>query len=177
MTPELRPRYWISEGWSVEDHSWVCSGGPAVTGHGLSGAVVGWYQPVLVVDEEQVKKVGGVRVVVLMKRVAIGRTAGGIEQAVGTRCRQEWHKHKMNRRQLVGTIGQRVQADGGREVPVEGQEVWEEWTGQAVVDTTWRRKIKGQWRASEQAVVRRGWSRNAVQDKDKVERDKVYDRG
>ena len=23
------------EGWSVEDHSWVCSGGPAVAGHGL----------------------------------------------------------------------------------------------------------------------------------------------
>ena len=38
------------EGWSVEDHSWVCSGGPAVTGHGLRGAVVGWYLPVLVVD-------------------------------------------------------------------------------------------------------------------------------
>ena len=96
---------------------------------------------------------------------------------MGIRCRQEWHRHKMNRRQLVGTTGQRVQADGGREVLVEGQEVWEEWTGQAVVDTAWRRKIKGQWRAREQAVVRRGWSKNAVQDKDKVERDKVYGRG
>ena len=43
------------EGWSVEDHSWVCSEGPAETGHGLRGAVVGWYLPVLVVDEEQTK--------------------------------------------------------------------------------------------------------------------------
>jgi hypothetical protein len=69
------------EGWSVEDHSWVCSEGPAVTGHGLRGAVMGWYlpAPVLVVDEEKVKS-GGVRVKVVMKRVAVGRTAGGVEQ-------------------------------------------------------------------------------------------------
>ena len=110
------------EGWSVEDHSWVCSEGPAVTGHGLRGAVVGWYLPVLVVDEEQMKS-GGVRVVVLMKRVAVGRTAGGVEQAVGIRCRQEWHRHRMSREQLVGITGQRVQADGGSEMLVEGQEV------------------------------------------------------
>ena len=58
-----------------------------------------------------------------------------------------------------------------------GQEVWEEWTGQAVEDTEWRRKNKGQWRAKEQAVVRRGWSGEVEQDKDKVDRDKVYDRG
>jgi hypothetical protein len=165
------------EGWSVEDHSWVCSGGPAVTGHGLRGAVVGWYLPVLVVNEQQMKRVGGVRVEVLMKRVAIGRTAGGVEQAVGIRCRQEWHRHKMNRGQLVGTTGQRVQADGDKEVLVEGQEIWEEWTGQTVEDTEWRRQAKGQWRAREQAVVRWGWDKNVVQDKDKVDRDKVYDRG
>ena len=36
---------------------------------------------------------------------------------------------------------------------------------------------KGQWRAREQAMVRRGWRGYVVQDKDKVERDKVYDRG
>ena len=71
------------EGWSVEDHSWVCSGGPAVTGHGLRGAVVGWYLPVLVVVEKQMKRVGGVRVVVLMKRVAVGRTAGGVRTGSG----------------------------------------------------------------------------------------------
>ena len=40
----------------AEDHSWVCSEGPAVTGHGLRGAVVGWYLPVLVVDEEQMRR-------------------------------------------------------------------------------------------------------------------------
>ena len=32
-------------------------------------------------------------------------------------------------KKLVGISGLRVQADGGREVLVEGQEVWEEWTG------------------------------------------------
>ena len=115
------------------------SRGPAEAGHGLRGAAVGWYLPVLVVDEEQMKKKGGVRVVVLLKRVAIGRTAGGVEQAVGVRGRQEWCKHRMSREQLVGITGQRVQADGGKEVLVEGNEVWEEWTGQAVGDTEWRR--------------------------------------
>ena len=154
----------------------MCSEGPAVTGHGLRGAVVGWYLPMLVVDEEKVKT-GGVRVKVVMKRVAVGRTAGGVEQAVGIRCRQEWHRHKMSREQLVGTTGQRVQADGDKEVLMEGQEIWEEWTGQAVVDTEWRKVVKGQRRAREQAVVRRGWNKNLGQDKDKVERDKVYDRG
>ena len=41
------------EGWSVEGHCWVGSACPAVPGHGLRGAVVGWYLPVQVVDEEQ----------------------------------------------------------------------------------------------------------------------------
>ena len=77
----------------------------------------------LVVDEEQMKKIGGVRAVVMMRRVAVGRTTGGVDQAVGTRCRQEWHRHRMSRGQLVGIIGQRVQADGSKEVLVEGQEV------------------------------------------------------
>ena len=31
---------------------------------------------------------GGVRVVVLMKRVAVGRAAGGVDQAVGIRSRR-----------------------------------------------------------------------------------------
>ena len=161
----------------VEEHSWVCSGGPTVTGHGLRGAVVGWYLPVLVVDERKMKRVGGISVVVLMRRVVVGRTAGGVEQAVGIRGRQEWCKHRMSRGQLVGITGQRVQADGDKEVLVEGQEVWEEWTGQAVEDTEWRRKNKGQWRAKEQAVVRLEWGGGEEQDKDKVDRDKVYDRG
>ena len=61
--------------------------------------MVGWYLPVQVVAEKQ------------MKRVAVGRTAGGVEQAVGIRCRQEWCRHSMSREQLVGTAGQMVQAD------------------------------------------------------------------
>ena len=68
---------------------------------------MGWYLPVLVVDERKMKRVGGTSVVVLMKRVAVGRTAGGVEQAVGIRCRQEWCKHRMSREQLVGITGQR----------------------------------------------------------------------
>jgi hypothetical protein len=164
------------EGWSVEDRSWVRSGGQAVSGHGQRGAVVGWYLPVLVIDEK-LMRVGGTRVVVLMRRVAVGKTAGGVEQAVGIRCRQEWCRHKMGRGQLVETIGRRVQTDGGKEIMVEGCEIWEEWIGQAVVDTAWRKEVKGQWRAREQAVARWGWSKNLVQDKDKEERDKVYDRG
>ena len=98
----------------------------------------------LVVIEEQMKKIGGVRVVVLMKRVAIGRTAGGVEHAVRIRCRQEWHRHKTSREQLVGITGQRVQADGDKEVLVERQEIWEEWAGQTVEDTEWRRQARGQ---------------------------------
>ena len=113
-----------------------------MTGHGLRGAVVGWYLPVHVVDEGKLIR-SGVRVMVMMKRVAVGRTAGGFEQAVGIRSRQEWFRHKMSRKQLVGITGQRVQADGGRKVLVEGQEVWEEWIGQTVEDTKWRGKVKG----------------------------------
>ena len=128
----------------------------------------GWYLPVLVVDEEQMKS-GGVRVMVLMKRVAVGKTAGGVEQAVGIRCRQEWHRHRMSREQLVGITGQRVQADGGREVLVEGQEVWEDWLeqeGQDVQDdgtgSGWRDEGTGAGNRSNKEVERRaanrGWA-------------------
>ena len=153
-----RPRGKGREGWSVEDHNWACSS-PEIPGHGLRGTVVGCYLPALVADEGQMKKIGGVRLMVQMKRMAVGRTAGGFERAVGIRCRQERHKHKMSRSQLVGITGQRVQADGGSGVLVEGQQVWEEWTGQTMGDTKWRKKIKGQWRAKEQAAVRRGRKR------------------
>jgi hypothetical protein len=70
------------EGWSVEGHNWECSGSPAATWHGLRGAVVWWYLPVLVVDEEQMKSGGvrgGVRVAVMTKRVALDRAAGGVD--------------------------------------------------------------------------------------------------
>ena len=72
--------------------------------------------------------------------------------------------------QSVDISGQRVQADGGREVLVEGQVVWEEWMRQTVEDTEWRGKAKGQWRAMEQATMRR----NCMKDMD---RDKVYVKG
>ena len=76
---------------------------------------------------------------------------------------------------MVDIAGQRVQADGGSEMLVEGQEEWEEWAEQTVEDTEWRKEVKGQWRAKVQAVVRRGWSKDLEQEK--VKRDKVYDRG
>ena len=41
------------EGLSVEEHSWVGSEGPAVARHGMRGAVVGRYLPVLVVGEKK----------------------------------------------------------------------------------------------------------------------------
>ena len=53
---------------------------------------------------------------------------------------------------------------------VEGQEVWEEWTGQTVEDTEWRKEVKGQWRGKEQVAKRWGWTKD-------MERDKVYDKG
>ena len=121
--------------------------------------MAGWYLPVLA----------------MAKKVAAGRTTGGLEQAVGIRCRQEWHRYMMSRNQLVGITEQRVQEDGGREVLVEGQEVWRKWTEQAVEDTKWRKEVTGQWRAKEQAAVRRGWNKDL--ELELVERDKVYDRG
>ena len=81
----------------------------------------------------------------------------------------------MSRKQLVGITWQRVEASGGREVLAEGQEVWEEWTEQAVEDTKWRKEVKVQRRAKEQAIVRRGWSKDL--GREVVERDKAYDRG
>ena len=80
------------EGWSVEKHSWVCNEGPAVPRHGQRGAVVGWYLPVPVGDGERLSR-GGVRVVVMMRRVAVGKASGGVEQAVGTRLTKEWFRH------------------------------------------------------------------------------------
>ena len=161
------------EGWSVEEHIWVGSEGPAVVlGHGVRGAVVGWYLRVLVVDEKKLNR-NGVRVVVMMRRVAVGKSTGGYGQAVGSRSRKEWFRHnshKMSRKQLVGITGQKVQASGSREVLVEGQDVWEEWMGQTVEDTEGRRWTKGQCKATEQAAVRRDWTRGMA-------RDKVYDRG
>ena len=80
----------------------------------------------------------------------------------------------MSRKQLVGITGQRVQADGGSEVLVEGQEVWEEWTGQTVENTEWRGKAKGL-----SAVEGNGAGNNEkwMEEGYGARLDKVYDRG
>ena len=54
-----------------------------------------------------------------------------------------------------GHYRENVQADGGRGVLVVGQEMWEEWAGQAVEETSWRRQVKRKSREMEQATVRR----------------------
>ena len=79
----------------------------------------------------------GVRVVVHMRRVAVGRSAGAYTQAVGIRSRREWCRRTISRRELVGITGRLAHADGQQEVLVVGEleEVWEEWTGQAVEGT------------------------------------------
>ena len=41
--------------------------------------------------------------VAMTRRVAVGKAAGGVEQTVGLRSRKEWYRHKMSRKQLVGT--------------------------------------------------------------------------
>ena len=93
--------------------------------------MLGLSLPVLVVDEKKMKRVGGISVVVLMKKVAAGRTAGGFEQAVGIRCRQVWCKHKMSREQLVGITGQRVQTDGDKEAAESYEKRQMLWKGMA----------------------------------------------
>ena len=99
----------------------------------------------LVVDEEQMRS-GGVRVVVQMKRVAVGRTAGGVEQAVGIRCRQEWHRHRMSRGQLVGITGR--QDRGCRQMVAE--RCW--WRGKRFGRTGWGK----QWRTQSGGKRSRG---------------------
>ena len=66
--------------------------------------MVGWYLPVSVVDEKALTR-AGVRVVVQMRRVAVGRAAGACSQAVGIRCKREWCKHTISRKELVGIVG------------------------------------------------------------------------
>ena len=112
----------------------------------------------------------GVRVVVQMRRVAVGRSAGAYAQAVGIRSREEWYTQAMDRKRLVGIIGSLSHADGQEEVLVVGDEVWEEWSGSAVEGTDWWKGAKDEWAARERAVIRR------IQLRD-VDRDQVYDKG
>ena len=44
-----------------------------------------------------------------MRGVALGKEAGGFEQAVGIRSRKGWYTHKMGRGQLVGISGRELQ--------------------------------------------------------------------
>ena len=158
------------EGWMVQSHRWEASGGEAAVGGGIRrGEVVGWYLPVKVVSEKALTR-AGVRVVVQMRRVAVGRSAGAYAQAVGVRSRKEWCIQTMNRKVLVGITGRLVHADGQEEVLVVGDEVWEEWTGQTVEGTDWRKGAKDEWAAKERAVLRGIQLRS-------VDRDQVYDKG
>ena len=54
---------------------------------GIRGEVVGWYLQVSVVDEKALTR-AGVRVVVQLRRVAVGRSVGACTQAVGIRSRR-----------------------------------------------------------------------------------------
>jgi hypothetical protein len=158
------------EGWMVQGHKWEANSGEAAVAGGIGkGEVVGWYLPVRVVSEKALTR-AGVRVVVQMKRVAVGRSAGAYAQAVGVRSRKEWCIQTMSRKMLVGTTGRLLHADGQEEVLVVGDEVWEEWTGSTVEGTDWRKGAKDEWAAKERAVSRR------IQLRD-VDRDQVYDKG
>ena len=130
---------------------------------------MGWYLPVKVVSEKALTR-AGVRVVVQMRRVAVGRSAGAYAQAVGIRSRKEWCIQTMNRKVLVGITGRLIHADGQEEVLVVGDEVWEEWIGQTVEGTDWRKGAKDEWEAKERAVIRGTQLRS-------VDRDQVYDKG
>ena len=158
------------EGWMVQSYRWEATGGEAAVGGGIRrGEVVGWYLPVKVVSEKALTR-AGVRVVVQMRRVAVGRSAGAYAQAVGIRSRKEWCIQTMNRKVLVGITGRLIHADGQEEVLVVGDEVWEEWIGQTVEGTDWRKGAKDEWEAKERAVIRGTQLRS-------VDRDQVYDKG
>ena len=56
------------------------------------GIVLCWYLSVNVVGEKVLTR-AGVRLVVQMRRIATGRSAGAYTEAVGIRCRREWCRH------------------------------------------------------------------------------------
>ena len=119
-----KPRGKGREGWMVQRHRWESNGKEAVVGRGNKGEVLGWYLPVRVVDEKALTR-AGVKVVVQMRRVAVGRSAGAYTKAVGIRSRREWYRcrHTISRKELVGITGRLVHADGQEEVLVVGDEV------------------------------------------------------
>ena len=89
---------------------------------------------------------------------------------MGIRSRREWCIQTMDRKVLVGITGRLIHADGQEEVLVVGDEVWEEWIGQTVEGTDWRKGAKDEWEAKERAVIRGTQLRS-------VDRDQVYDKG
>ena len=151
------------EGWDVAARRWVSKvgvldadrEGGGNRGAGRPGGVVGWYLPVMVTGEKISR--AGVRLCVRMRRVAVGTTAGGYEQAVRIRSRRKWCRHEMDRKELVAITGELVQAGGRSELLVEGQAVWREWGGQeggnhVVDETDWRKRRKQEWRTGELVV-------------------------
>ena len=96
-------------------------------------------------------------------------------KAMGIRSRRGWCRHTISRKKLVEITGRLVHVDGQEEVLVVVNEVWwEEWTGQVVEGTNWRKGAKDEREAKEMAVVRGKWLRSA--DRDCVSCC-VYDRG
>ena len=152
--------------WMVQRHRWEANGGKAVAGRGIRGEVMRWYLPVRVVDQKELSG-AGVRVVVQIRRVAVGMSAGAYTQ---TGASWVWCRHSVNRRELAGITDRLVHADGQEEVLVLREEASEEWTGQAVEGTDWRNGAKDEW-ATEERVVLRGTQFRSV------DRDQVYDKG
>ena len=89
---------------------------------------------------------------------------------MGVRSRKEWCIETMDRKKLVEITGRLLHADGQEEVLVVVDEVREEWTGQTVEGTGWRKGAKDEWAAKERTVSRRLQLRS-------VDRDQVYDKG
>ena len=116
-----------------------------------------------------------VMIILQMRRVAVGMSAGGCVQAVRVSSRREWCKHEMDRRELVAITGEQVQADRKSVVLVEGQEVWHAWSqggreAQVRNETEWWKQAKQEWRDRERAAGRSRRLRFR-------ERDQTYDRG
>ena len=133
---------------------------------GKEGELVGWYVPVVVVEERAKRR----QVEVMMRKVAVGKVAGGYDWAVGLTSRREWCRYSMSRNELVGIVVGMQTEDGGVEQVVEGQVVWDDWCALVVEDTEWREAVLAEWEAKQKAVMGGKWSRAE-------ERDKDYDRG
>ena len=139
----------------------------------MLSAPIGKDMPVMVTGEKISR--AGVRLCVRMRRVAVGTTPGGYEQAVRIRSRRKWCRHEMDRKELVSITGELVQAGGRSELLVEGQAVWREWGGQEegvheVDETDWRKRRKQEWRTGE-LMVGAGYRLRYRR------RDQTYDKG